>query len=425
MTTQGYRYIPDVLFRWTTFLCQALPSRSIPTFLELLFGALLTSTGFVTEAYLALTMHRHWGSYYKWLQTGRWSWLALGLQLTRLVGLAYPMRKALMVIDDTVVLRSSTKAPSVAIHHQHGRKCNRPDYVRGQCWVSLSTVLTQGQRSVAIPLLNRLTRQTGNTNKLDIAITLLRAVRSVVQGAIVLLDSWYMRQKVISHATRQGYGVIGQVRKDTALYACPVLSEQRQRGRPRRYGEKYVANKVATLPEQRTTLTLYGKPQIVRYRSAVVLARFLGGQKVKAVWVQFEDGQCHLRDTRLLLSTLAELSAEEILQFYEKRWCCEPMFNQLKHAWGLQETWQQTRQVLHRWVQMVTLAYALPQLLALLPKEQLEGLCQWTPWRTTQPITAGRIRLGLHRILWQVSIRDWWNPKSRIFEPPDIAMTAC
>jgi hypothetical protein len=32
------------------------------------------------------------------------------------------------------------------------------------------------------------------------------------------------------------------------------------------------------------------------------------------------------------------------------------MFNQLKNAWGLQETWQQTRQVLHRWVQLLTVA---------------------------------------------------------------------
>jgi hypothetical protein len=141
---------------------------------------------------------------------------------------------------------------------------------------------------------------------------------------------------------------------------------------------------------------------------------------VKAVWVQFEGGQGRLTGTRLLLSTITELGAESILQHYEKRRCCEPMFNQPKHAWGLQETWQQTRQVLHRWVQIITLAYALPQSLALLPKAQLTGLSQWTPWRTTRPMTAGRIRLGLHRSLWQVSIRDWWTPKSRIFEPPDM-----
>jgi hypothetical protein len=54
--------------------------------------------------------------------------------------------------------------------------------------------------------------------------------------------------------------------------------------------------------------------------------------------VQFEDEQGRLSGTELLLSTLTELSAETILQYYEKRWCCEPMFNQLKHAGGLQET---------------------------------------------------------------------------------------
>lgn len=66
--------------------------------------------------------------------------------------------------------------------------------------------------------------------------------------------------------------------------------------------------------------------------------------------MQFEDEQGRLSGTGLL-STLTELSADTILQYYEKRWCCEPMFNQLKHAGGLQETWQQTRQVLHCWVQ--------------------------------------------------------------------------
>ena len=420
MNTQGYRLIPEALYHWTTFLCQALPRRSVPTFLELLFGTMLTSTGFVTDAYLALSMERHWSSYYKWLQTGVWSWLSLGRQLGRLVRREDGRLESLLVIDDTVVLRSSSKAPSVAIHHQHGRKCNRPGYVRGQCWISLSTVLTRGSRSVAIPLLNRLTREAGNTNKLRIARTLLRAVRPIYRTALVLMDSWYMRRQVIDTALNQGYGVIGQIRKDTALYAEPVQPERPRRGRPRRYGEKYTIERVAALAEKRITLKLYGKVQSVRYRTAITMARFLNGQQVKVVWVRFEDEPGQLSSPRLLLSTKTDLSSEQIIQYYEKRWCCEPMFNQLKHAWGMQETWQQTRQVLHRWVQIVTLAYALPQLLAMLPPKQLESLCQWTPWRRQQPVTAGRIRLGLNRILWQVRIREWWNPKSRKFGPVQI-----
>ena len=84
MDHKGYRHIPRALFDAITFLAQALPKRSVPTFLELLFGAMLTQTGFVTDAYLAIDAVRHWNSYYKWLHFGKWSWVALGCQTARL-----------------------------------------------------------------------------------------------------------------------------------------------------------------------------------------------------------------------------------------------------------------------------------------------------------------------------------------------------
>ncbi|WP_419609384.1 hypothetical protein, partial [Thiolapillus sp.] len=40
------------------------PLRSVGTFIELLIGAMLTPAGFVTEAYLVVTMRNHWSSYY-------------------------------------------------------------------------------------------------------------------------------------------------------------------------------------------------------------------------------------------------------------------------------------------------------------------------------------------------------------------------
>jgi len=57
----------------------------VGTFIERLIGSQLTPTGFVTEAYLMLDMSRHWNSYYKWLEKGRWSWLALARQFVRLI----------------------------------------------------------------------------------------------------------------------------------------------------------------------------------------------------------------------------------------------------------------------------------------------------------------------------------------------------
>ena len=73
MNATGYPTIPRELCHWITFLTQVLPLRSIPTFLELLIGAMLTRAGFVTEALLLINMQKHWTTYYKWLETGKWS----------------------------------------------------------------------------------------------------------------------------------------------------------------------------------------------------------------------------------------------------------------------------------------------------------------------------------------------------------------
>ncbi len=52
-------------------MAQALPKRSVPTWLELLFGAILTQTRFVTDAWLAISPRRHWTSYYKMKNIGK------------------------------------------------------------------------------------------------------------------------------------------------------------------------------------------------------------------------------------------------------------------------------------------------------------------------------------------------------------------
>ena len=111
MDIKGYRHIPRTLFDTITFLAQALPKRSVPTFLELLFGAMLTQTGFVTDAVLAVDSLRHWTSYYKWLQCGKWSWVDLGRQTARLSLRTFRRRRWFLMLDDTVVFKSSKKAP--------------------------------------------------------------------------------------------------------------------------------------------------------------------------------------------------------------------------------------------------------------------------------------------------------------------------
>lgn len=417
MDIAGYCRIPQALFESITFLVQALPLRSAPTFIELVIGAMLTETGFVTQAYLALPMKRNWSSYYKWIEKGKWSWVAVGIQMAKLLVRLFPQPLWHLIIDDTLILRTSKKAPGSKIYREHSRKPNRPDFVRGQCWVSLAAVVENGLQAAAIPILSRLMRNEGNGSKLTAAKALIRVITPVFEKFSVrlLLDSWYMRGTLLFAALNSGMQVIGQVRKDTALFRVP--DQTTKRGRPRKYGAKYTPVDIEKLAMTPVQLFIYGKLQWVRYRSVIAKARFLDGRLVRVVWVSFEDEKRGVTQERLILATDINLEPHEVIEVYAKRWAIEPMFHQAKNRWGWNETWQQSWQTVHRWLHILGIGYALPQLLAIKGGTEVTRLANTTPWREKDPVTAGRVRSGLVRIISHFPIRDWWSRKSRIFGP--------
>jgi hypothetical protein len=419
MNNKGYGNIPSALSEYITFLVQVLPIRSIPTFIELLVGAMLTQSGFVTDAWLTISPLRTWTAYYKWLQEGKWSWVALGVQLARLVVTFFPQPIWFLIFDDTLIYRCSKKAPGSTVYHQHGNKANRPQYALGQCWVSMALSISTGMKHYAVPLLSRLMRSGGNSSKLDAVKTLLRVIAPVFIGleVIILVDSWYMKWPLIEYVLASGLNAIGQVRRDTALFGIPSYVNSK-RGRPRKYGDKYTPDVIDAIIEYREWVYLYSEWQWVRYRSALCLAKFMGGRKVRAVWMQFEGKDGKLSKQRLIISTKSDLTAQQIFAYYGKRWSIEDLFNQMKNRWGWREAWQQSRQVLHRWTQILSISYALPQLLATYCTDQIQELITLTPWRKKNQVTAGRVRLGLRNILCNVRIRDWWSPKCRKFEVP-------
>ena len=286
-----------------------------------------------------------------------------------------------LIFDDTFIYRSSKRAPGSGIYHQHGKKSNRPQYALGQCWVSMALSIGSGMKHSAVPLLSRLMRTAGNSSKLDAAKVLLRVIAPVFaeKKVITLVDSWFMKWPYLSYVLQLGFHAIGQVRRDTALFGIPVFTGRR--GRPRIYGDKYDAEVVNALPETREWVFLYGKWQWVRYRSAVCLARFMEGRKIRAVWMQFEDENGCLSKQRLIISTLSDLMPQQVFVYYGRRWSIEDLFNQMKNRWGWKDAWQQSRLVLHRWTQILSIAYALPQLLAIYCGDQVENLMHLTPWR--------------------------------------------
>src|SRR4051794_21559555 len=289
------------------------------------------------------------------------------------------------------------------MHHNHNAKPNRPKFLRGQGWLCLAAVIERTDFAVgAVPL--RLVRRGSNRGKLRSAGLLLRLLGQRLGQVRLLLDAWFMRAWLIHRALAAGHTVIGCVRRGLALFDVPKSPRKRKRGRPRKYGARLTPERIAALAEHRSAEILYGKLEVVRYRTSLVAARFLHGKVVRAVWVELErpDRRDKPRQQRLLICTDPALSAPLVISGYAKRWAVESLFRNLKHGFGLKDAWQQSRQALMRWVTVLAVAYAIPQMLAFTDPARLAGLAQPAPWRAPGTRTAGLIQAGIARILREV-----------------------
>jgi len=414
-------YSRQALSQWITALLPAIPIRSRATFVELLCACLVSPDGWVTRAIGAIVRRCHWNTYYKLIERGSIRSVPLARALLGLVQTVLPLFTLNLVIDDTLALRHSPTAPGSAVRHDHARKNNRPDFVQAQCWVTLGvSVLGAGGAKLVLPILSRLVPNNGNRNKLTIALALLRVMAPVLTVPVRLLcDSWFMRGRLVLPLRQRGIHVIAQARIDTALFLPPTAADQPQRGRRRKYGQRLGVKAIATLPSQTLSLTLYGKPQAVRVRSVMALARFLKGMPVHAVWCEFYDATKQTwSKPRLLLATETELSAETIVNLYARRWGIEPLFHNLKRWWGIDNLWQQTRDALEAWMQIRCTAWTLAQLLALTVDETFP-MQHVAPWRMRHPLTAGLVAQWLRIEFTGLPFRDGFDRKSQKFSFPE------
>ena len=415
----------SLLAEWITFLWKALPAKLRPTFLELLFGCIISRTGHITDAILAIRPGLFWNSYYKAIEKGSYSWLLQMRQWLRLILKIFPSQTVTLVIDDFISVRASKNAPSSKLFHDHAQRANRPQFLWGQMRVALGIICSHGKRHAALPLLLKLIRTAGNTSKLDAARLLMRTVlRQIPQGRKVrlLMDAWYMKGPLLRDLMREKITIIGQVRRDTALYLPPPPVTEKRRGRPRKYGERMTFERFkecCPLAEQK--IVAYGEVQLFQFYTLDLKVRFLEGAFCRVVWCRFLHKE-KWTNWHLLLSTDCTASAASIIYLYGLRWQTEPMFNELKNLFGLLNAWQQTRQTLARWSAMICLSYGLPRLLSLVIGPERAMQCLSIPWRKKAPVTAGWIARAITHHFYRFPVRALWNRKEQKMQLPKDAI---
>jgi hypothetical protein len=211
-----------LLSEWISFLLVAVPPRSRRTFVELLIGCLLNPEGWVTRAIGAIRREAHWTTYYKLIERAQVSVTELSLRLLQLILLVCPAELVTLILDDTLVPRCAKLGPGISIKHDHSHKANRPTFLNSQCWVTLALVMRVRLGSaLTVPIRSWLLEESGQRGKLWVARQLMDSVRGHVKGVRLLIDAWFMRRSLILPLLEQQVRIIGQVRRDTALFLPP------------------------------------------------------------------------------------------------------------------------------------------------------------------------------------------------------------
>jgi Endonuclease domain/DDE superfamily endonuclease len=73
----------------------------------------------------------------------------------------------------------------------------------------------------------------GRTGVFSIALALVRVAAGIAPGSPVLVDSWCMRKRFVLPLLSRALRIIGQIRRDTALFLPPDRAAAQRRGSAR------------------------------------------------------------------------------------------------------------------------------------------------------------------------------------------------
>jgi len=233
------------------------------------------------------------------------------------------------VADAVVAPKAGKKMPGVKSLHQASKNNNKPEFVMGHFWGAL-TVLAQaaqvGSRIFALPV--RFALQDGlKRSPSDSQSTITRMHTLVTQTAqttgTVIADCYYTCRVILKALLAAGFHYIGRVRNSAVGYEVVPPVAKRQRGRPRKYGNKVVLDELFSHKAlfHRATVDIYGKVQ-----SVLLYERELFWQTLFVKFVLVIDSE---GTQAIFLSTNRDLNAVQIVTAYGWRFKIEVGFRAL------------------------------------------------------------------------------------------------
>lgn len=325
----------------------------------LLMGAMLAPaerTVTATLRVMGLSLEKHFQNYHRVLNRARWSsWEASRILLGLLISTFAMRGPVILGLDDTIERRRGAKIKAKGIYRDPVRS-SHGHFVKasGLRWLSLMLLapIPWAARTWALPFLTVLApseryyqgKARRHKKLTEWAYQMILQTRRWLPNRqlVVTADSsfaviellWQLRQ------LKNPVCVITRLRMDAALYE-PVKRMPGQKGRPRKKGKRLptlekIAEDKHTHWQGLTVQEWYGeKNRKIEITSGTAVWYHSGQPALPIRWTIVRDPK-QLFKTQALLCTDLNLSAEQIVHWFPRRWQVEVTFHEVRTHLGVE-----------------------------------------------------------------------------------------
>lgn len=366
-----------------------------------------------TTVYRASDRAKHYTNYSRFLSRYRWSLRELSQHLLNLLLQRLPLwrddqgrRRLCLVLDETIVEKSSEGMHGVAWQRNtHGGLC-RGTHILGHYWLMLGALFSVRGRTLCLPLGFRLYRQKKRCptdeyrSPCALALELLQSFQWPQAPDIVrtvIADAGFADSKLLRWCSAHGFVVIVRGRIDAVVHDLYVKQPSPLRGRPRKYGHK-ISLRTHAQDECNFNQKLY----LYHDRTEVRVSSVVGVHRKSGLPMRLVIVRCKGKPDVVLMSLDLSLTPREITQLYADRFAIELTFRELKQHFGLGHYQARVPGAILRHVHLSGIACALTQLLTLRPPRR--GFCdgivrpRLMPWRRKgTPVSVHETQLLLRQ----------------------------
>ena len=357
-------------------------SQNFALFQAFIYGFIThTGSGTLTQLYQASGSQTRYGSFPKFLSRGSWDPDAVAAHLMKYLQAIFP--QWVYVYDQTQALKTGGSQWGLHFFRNfsyHSRRVNQSKFHYGHEFGDLGLLCATPTQWLLFPVWVKLIVPQTVRDKGDAVLT---RIASKLSRGLIIFDSAFARRKVFEILLGLGHHLLCRAKSNAVFYRLPKPVKVRQRGRPKKYGDRLNIRRLR-YKEVSVMNTTY------QVASQVVVTKMCPTH-VRLVVIRRRPKPSKPYRYFLVFTTDMTLEIPKILEYYRRRWQIETAFRDVKQHFGFSGYRVKSRKSINRFVQLSFIAASLTKLIFSLPHPTEKPINVKTVWES----------LGIH----------WYHPK--------------